>query len=70
MGLTAVYSCLVGGDGEDVVERNSAQCKDGKQQGDNRAGEIPPAHKKKKLIVRLVKIYNSAPMNFRLKCWT
>lgn len=49
MDLTAVYSCLVGGDGKEVVEHNSAQRKDGKQQGDNRAGDILPAHKKKKI---------------------
>lgn len=47
--LNTLYSGLVGSDGEDVVERSSAQRKDSKQQGDMRAGEIPPGHMKRKV---------------------
>lgn len=44
--FTAVYSCLVGGDGEDTTECSSAQGKDSKQQGDIRAGKNPREHRK------------------------
>lgn len=60
--LTTVYSSLVGGDGEDIVGHGSAQRKDSKPQGDIRAGEIPPGHKRKIMFtIRMVKLCNRAP---------